>query len=290
MSWLYPYSTLQIEPTRRCNLNCKICLRRNLNETTTSLSLKDFKKVLNSWNFKHVALHGWGEPLLNPQLFQMVKYADSRGISTELTTNGTLLKTNIENIFDSGLSIIAFGIHNKENLPVVMPQIRELIYRRNRQKLRKPRTYIDIVIYRENHNEIPDLVEAAAELNVEAVVLHRVFNVYKVDPEVMYISVQEEKELFLKVRKLPRKTKVKLYLPPEPSIPCRAVKQSIFVTSEGKITPCPYFPEFYMGDALNGDVKEVIYSDGYIDFIRNMDKHPVCSQCPLGSQNGSFYT
>lgn len=266
-------------------------MRRNLNETTALLSLEDFKKILNSLIFQHVALHGWGEPLLNPQLFEMIKYAESKGVSTELTTNATLLEKNIDKIFASGLGIIVFGIHNKENLPVVMPQIMELIYQRNRERLRKPRAYIDIVIYRENHNEIPDLVEAAAELNVEAVVLHRVFNVYKADREVKYISIQEEKDLFLKVRKLPRKTKVKLYLPPEPSIPCRAVKHSIFVTSEGKVTPCPYFPEFYMGDALNGGgLKEVIYSDGYIDFIRNMDKHPVCSKCPLGSQNRSFYS
>jgi MoaA/NifB/PqqE/SkfB family radical SAM enzyme len=245
-------------------------MRRSLNETTALLSLKDFKKILNSWNFQHVALHGWGEPLLNPQLSEMIKYAESKGVSTELTTNATLLQTNMERIFTSGLSIIVFGIHNRENLPVVMPQIKEL--------------------YRGNHNGIPDLVEAAAELNVEAVVLHRVFNVYKADPEVKYISVQEEKELFLKVRKLPRKTKVKLYLPPKPSIPCRAVKYSTFVTSEGRVAPCPYFPEFYMGNALNGGVRGAIYSEGYIDFIRNMGKHPVCTKCPLGSINGNFYT
>jgi radical SAM protein with 4Fe4S-binding SPASM domain len=291
MSKQFQHSTLQIEPTRRCNLNCKICLRQNLDETTAPLSLEDFKKILNSWKFQHVALHGWGEPLLNPELFQMVKYAESQGVSTELTTNATLLQTNIEKIFISGLGIIVFGVHQKENLPVIFPQIEELIAQRNSEKLRNPRTYIDIVIYRGNQNEIPDLVEAAAELNVEAVVLHRVFNVYKADREVKYISIQEEKELFVKVKKLARQLKVKLYLPPEPSIPCRAVKYSIFVTSEGEVTPCPYFPEFYMGDALNGGgLKEVIYSDGYIDFIRDMDKHPVCSKCPLGSINGDFYT
>ena len=183
-----------------------------------------------------------------------------------------------------------FGIHQKENIPVIFPQIKELIAQRNSQKSKKPRTYIDIVIYRGNQNKITDLVEAAAELNVDAVVLHRVFNIHKRDPEVGYISIQEQRELFVKVTKLARQLNVKLYLPPQPSIPCRAVKYSIFVTSEGKVTPCPYFPEFYMGDALNGGVTEVICSDGYIDFIRNMDKHPVYSQCPLGSINGNFYT
>ena len=96
--------------------------------------------------------------------------------------------------------------------------------------------------------------------------------------------------LFVKVKKLARKLKVKLYLPPGPSIPCRAVKHSIFVTSEGNVTPCPYLPEFYMGDAFMEEVKEVICSKRYINFIKNMDKHPVCSKCPLGSTDGKFYS
>ena len=290
MNWLFPQTTLQIEPTRRCNLNCKICIRPNLNELTASLSLKDFRKVLDSSNFRHVALHGWGEPLLNPELFQMVKYAESKGISTELTTNATLLQTKIEEIFTSGLSTIAFGLHKRENLSVVMPQIQELITQRNRENLSKPKACVDIVIYRENQDEITGLIKASAELNVDGVVLHRVFNIYKAVREVEYISVQEEKVLFAKVKKLARKLKVKLYLPPEPSIPCRAVKHSIFVTSKGKVTPCPYLPEFYMGDALNEGLKEVIYSQRYRTFLRNMKKHPICNICPLGSINGNFYS
>jgi MoaA/NifB/PqqE/SkfB family radical SAM enzyme len=238
-------------------------MQPELQDMYTPLSLKDFSKVLDSSNFRHVALHGWGEPLLNPELFQMVKHAESKGVSTELTTNATLLQTKIEEIFTSGLSTIAFGLHNKENLSVVMPQIQELITRRNRENLSKPKACVDIVIYRENQDEITGLIKASAELNVDGVVLHRIFNVYKADREVGYISVQEEEELFLKVKKLAKQLKTKLFLPPEPSIPCRAVKYSIFVTSAGKITPCPYLPEFYMGDAVNGDLKKVICSERY---------------------------
>ena len=265
-------------------------MRHDLNETTASLSLEDFAKVLDSSNFRHVALHGWGEPLLNPELFQMVKYAESKGVSTELTTNATLLQGNIEEIFDSGLRNIAFGIHNKGNLPVVMPQIKELITQRDRKKLRRPKTYIDIVIYRGNQNQIADLIEAAAELDIDALVLHRVYTIHDSNGDTKYISVQEEKELFLKVKRLVRELNIKLYLPPEPSIPCRAVKHSIFVTSEGNVTPCPYLPEFYMGDALNEGLKEVIYSQRYRTFVRNMKKHPICNKCPLGSTNGGFYS
>ena len=290
MNRLYPHSILQIEPTRRCNLDCKICMRQDLNQTNALLSLEDFKKVLNSWNFQHVALHGWGEPLLNPHLFEMIKYAELQGVSTELTTNGTLLSLNMGKIFESGLSIIAFGIHRSESLPVVIPQIKEFIAQRKRDKLKKPRTYIDIVIYRGNQNEIAQIVEAAAELNIDAVVLHRVFDIQRANPDIGYISIQEERALFKEVKKAARRLKVKLYLPPEPSIPCRAVKYSLFVTSGGKISPCPFLPEFCMGDVLSGDLKEVITSKSYEQFARDMREHPVCSKCPLGSTSGNFYS
>jgi len=291
MNWLYPRSTLQIEPTRRCNLNCKICMRPSLDETSALLSLEDFKKIFaSSFCLRHIALHGWGEPLLNPQLFQMVKYAESQGISTEVTTNATLLQTNTERIFASGLSNIVFGIHNKENLPVIMPQIGELIAQRSMERSRKPKAYIDIVIYHGNQNHIADIIEAAAEVSIDTVVLHRVFDIRQSGPETGYISAQDEKMLFARVKNLARKLKLKLYLPPEPSIPCRAIKQSLFVTCEGKITPCPYLPGLCLGGALNGGLKEVISSDRYRGFVKNMKNHPVCSKCPLGSTSGNFYT
>jgi sulfatase maturation enzyme AslB (radical SAM superfamily) len=220
----------------------------------------------------------------------MVKYAESQEVSTELTTNATLLQTNIERIFASGLSSIAFGIHNKENLPVVVPQIKELIAQRNREKLSKPKTYIDIVIYHGNQNHIADIIETAAEVSIDAVVLHRVFDMRQVGPETGYISVQDEKRLFARVKNLARKLRLKLYLPPEPSTPCRAVKQSLFVTCEGNVTPCPYLPGLCLGGALNGGLKEVISSDRYRGFVKNMKNHPVCSKCPLGSTRGNFYT
>ncbi|OEU82091.1 MAG: hypothetical protein BA865_06835 [Desulfobacterales bacterium S5133MH4] len=288
MNRLFPHSTLQIEPTRRCNLHCKICLRPALNTTVALLSLRDFKKILNSENVRHVALHGWGEPLLNPELFQMVEYAESHGVSTELTTNATLLETNIERIFTSGLSSIVFGIHDNGSLPAVMPQIREMVTRRSIE-MRKPKAYADIVIYEGNRNQMEYLVEAAAEVSIDAVVLHRVFDLRQASPDTRYISAQDEKMLFARIKKLARKLKLKLYLPPEPSMPCRAVKHSIFITSEGKVTPCPYLPGLCMGNALNGGLKEVICSERYRTFVRNMNKHSVCSKCPLGSTRGNFY-
>ena len=283
MEWfrLSRFLTLQVEPTSACNLNCNICMRQNLGRPARFLSLNNFKKIFDSGDFRYVGLHGWGEPLLNQQLFEMISYAEAKGVSTNLTTNGTLVRENLDHIFSSGLREVAFGLlHDKELfLKKSLPQVKELIREKNRRRSKTPKTYFDITIYKGNLASIPDLVRLARELPVDAVILHRLFNVYKVDPTVEYISAEEEKELFAEMKQLARRLKLELYLPPKHSYPCRLVKYSIFVTVEGWVTPCCFLPEFYIGNALEQGVGEIMRSKAYIDFTKNMTGHPICSKC-----------
>jgi MoaA/NifB/PqqE/SkfB family radical SAM enzyme len=274
----YPL-TLQIEPTRRCNLRCKICMREHLNDKDSILSLNDFKKILKSGNFQYVGLHGWGEPLLNPHLFQMIEYAESQGVYTNLTTNGTLIGENMDRVFGSGLREIAFGVYNNQLLGSILPQVKELIRERERHGLKFPRIYVDITIYKGNLDRIFNLLEHVTESGVNVVILHRLFNVYNVDPTLEYISFQEEKGLFMEVKRRARMGDLKLYLPQRHSLPCKVVKHCIFVTAEGKVTPCCFLPEFYLGDALKEGVHKIMGSKRYADFVKTMGKHPICSRC-----------
>ena len=276
---LFRHLTLQVEPTNACNLNCQICMRPNLERPIGFLSLDSFKQILDSGNFRYVGIHGWGESLLNRQLFEMIKHAESKGVSTNLTTNGTLVQENIDNILSSGLREIAFGIYDQGLFSEVTSQIKRLIEEKKRRNSKRPKTYLDITIYDGNLEQIPKLVRLAPELGIDAVILHRLFNIYKVDSSVKYISAPEEKELFTMLRQLANSLKLELYLPPKHSCPCRIVKRSIFVTSEGKVTPCTYLSDLYLGDALDDGVSKVMHSKAYIDFVRNMKNHPICSKC-----------
>jgi len=209
----------------------------------------------------------------------MVEYAESLGIYTNLTTNGTLIREDIDRVFSSGLREIAFGIYHNELLLSILPQIMDLIKKRNNQGLKIPKIYMDITIYKGNLDRIPDFLEHAAEAELDAVILHRLFNVYNVDPTVEYISAKEEKSLFVEVKRLAGKRSLKLYLPPGHSLPCKVVKRSIFVTAEGKVTPCCFLPEFYLGDALKEGVKKIMSSKRYADFVKTMAEHPICGKC-----------
>lgn len=268
-----------MEVTTACNYECSICLGRGLARPKKYLSLGGFQRILDTGRFRHVGLHGWGEPLLHHELFEMVEYAESKGILTNLTTNGTLLGKRLEEIFRSGLREIAFGIYNKELLPKLVPQVEGLVAERKKRGFKRPKIYFDITMYQGNRNHIPEMVELAPETGVDAIILHRLFNVYGVDSEAKCLSEEEEKELFKEVKGIARTLKIELYLPERHSYPCRIVRRSIFVTVDGKVTPCTYLLEDHLGDAFKEGINRILRSERYGSFVKEMKQHPICSEC-----------
>jgi len=252
-------------------------MRRHLEEKTGYLSFEQFKHILDSYNFRFVGLHGWGEPLLNSELFDMLKYAKSRGVITNLTTNGILVEKHVTDLLDSGLNDLAFGIYSGDFLDRFQSGLKKLLSERSQRNLDIPKTYFDITIYRDNYNEIPDLIETTIDLGIDAIILHRLFNVYKVDPDVEYITKEEEETLFRKVRNLSKERRYKIYLPRRHSLPCIYVKRSIFVSWDGKVTPCCYLPDYLLGNALNENIKTILRARR--EFISNMRTHSVCAKC-----------
>ncbi len=118
-------ASLIIEPTNVCNLNCCICPTNNeMTREKGFLSFELFKKIIDgSKSLEHLCFHNWGEPLLNRDLFKMIKYAHNRGIRyTVFNTNGTLLDdNNVNQILYSPLSILRISVDGN---PYTYQQIR----------------------------------------------------------------------------------------------------------------------------------------------------------------------
>ncbi|MCK4736881.1 MAG: radical SAM protein [Methanophagales archaeon] len=274
---IFRYLILQVEVSRECNLDCRICMRKNLESNSGFMSFNNFRGVIDSYNFREVALHGWGEPLLNPGIFQMIRYAKNKGLRTSLTTNGTLVGKNISEIIDSGLDDIAFGFYDKKILMRSIDNVRELISEKEKRKL-ELRTFFDIAIFRDNLDEIFDVIRKANEIGVDSVVLHRLFNIHKVDKKVESLTGEDENELFDKVKALEKELNLRIYFPKKHTLPCRIVRNTIFVTYAGRVTPCCFLPEFYLGDAKAG-IGNIIKTKEYRNFIANMKNHEICKSC-----------
>ena len=254
-------------------------MRSNLNHDEKELGIDDFKEIIKSGSFKWVGLHGWGEPLLNPSIFKMIEYAESIGIKTNITTNGTLVGNNIDRILSSGLKDIAFGIYDEERISSILPIVKNLIVERYRRGFETPRVYIDITIYSGNFRQIVSFLEKISDAKPDAVILHRIFNIHKVDKSIKYITGKQERQLFSIIKKVARIRRLKIFFPPKHSIPCKVVKQSVFVTIDKMVTPCCFLPELSLGDVIEKGVQKIIGSNKYAEFLKTMKEHPICSKC-----------
>ena len=105
---------LYIEPTTRCNLNCKMCFRHTwFDEPICDLSLEDFRQVLSGMpkTVETIFFGGMGEPLFHKDILTMIRLAAETGAEVELLTNGTLLTEQmIYGILDAGLTRLWISI------------------------------------------------------------------------------------------------------------------------------------------------------------------------------------
>ncbi|MFC1727324.1 radical SAM/SPASM domain-containing protein [Patescibacteria group bacterium] len=161
----YPLE-LVIEATNHCNLNCIMCLRQNMKRKIGYMSMKLYKKIVNETaNYLELLyLHGEGEPLFHPKIFEMVKYAKQKGLSVGISTNATILtKEKSKKLLESGLDylIIALDattaktykkVRGGNNFNQVKKNVRDYLRLKNKAS-HSPFTVIQFVKMAENEKE-----------------------------------------------------------------------------------------------------------------------------------------
>ncbi len=88
--------SLELEFTRQCNLRCLYCYASAGDALEDELSLTELLDAVGqarALGARRVVLLGGGEPLLFPQLREIIQHTHSLGLSQALFTNGMLLTT-----------------------------------------------------------------------------------------------------------------------------------------------------------------------------------------------------
>lgn len=104
---------LTVAVTAQCNLRCAGCRYGRDFMPGAQLDLPTMRDLLadaRACGVEHLRLYG-GEPLLHPDLPQMVRHAIGLGLSTYVTTNGTLLRHRFDALYEAGLRNITIGFY-----------------------------------------------------------------------------------------------------------------------------------------------------------------------------------
>lgn len=108
-----PPHQVYIEPTNNCNLRCSHCPQHTMRREKQYISLELFEKIVKQLaEFQpFVDLYLQGEPLLHPNIVDMVKMVRSHGLLPRITTNTTLLRKKLaKDLIEAGLDKIEFSM------------------------------------------------------------------------------------------------------------------------------------------------------------------------------------
>ncbi len=105
------FKKIYIEITNTCNLSCNFCPKTKRRPEFMSLEL--FDKITEEAKSlcEEISLHIMGEPLSHPQIKEIIRLSERKGVEINLTTNGTMIKEHMGTLLNKTIRRINFSIH-----------------------------------------------------------------------------------------------------------------------------------------------------------------------------------
>lgn len=171
---------LDIEPTNACNLKCPMCPRTVLISDGRKfdigkMPLETYKQIIDeaaTIGVYSIKLNWLGEPLVHPDLIEMVRYAKEKGIiDVMFNTNAVLLTQSISKSFiEAGLDKLFFSFDSPvkkkyEEIRIgadfdkTLENIKNVNQMRESLKRVSPLTRVSMVLMDDNRDEYEEFVE-----------------------------------------------------------------------------------------------------------------------------------
>jgi radical SAM protein with 4Fe4S-binding SPASM domain len=148
-----------------------------------AMSFEDFKRIVNDVkDITHsIYLTNAGEPLLNKEIFRMIKYAEQNNLRVSLSTNATLLnKTAVKNLLNSGLDLLIVSIDGVSKssyekfrrgaiFEEVIRNVTFLCDQKKKMKKLKPIIEWQFIVTKLNQNELGKIKKLSKKMGVDRV-------------------------------------------------------------------------------------------------------------------------
>ena len=182
--WGFPIS-ISFEPTTSCNLRCPECPSglRAFTRPTGMLQNNFFRDTIDQMyrELFYLVFYFQGEPYLNPDFLEMVKYASSKKIYTATSTNAHYLTDdNAKKTIESGLDRLIISIDGTTQdvyqqyrvggkLDKVLAGARNMVKWKKQLKSRTPFIIFQFLVVKPNEHQIEDVKKLGKEIGVDAV-------------------------------------------------------------------------------------------------------------------------
>ena len=298
----YP-SQAQVEVTNRCNLNCTMCPRDHFEVPKEDMPLDTFEKIINRLEgVKLLTLTGWGEPLVHPQIFEMIAYGKVKGHRVKLTTNGTLLTTDIRRrVVSSGLDDITISLESVNSVSEVgHANLDVLCYVKDLVKERRgvvPAVTLQATLHKGKGDDICDVIRFGKEAGVERINLGRLDARFNGDLE--RPSAREERSILQEADRLGSELGIRVdciqyalfdglerttYKILKSTLHrfgkyCLKLYDYVYINQKAEVTPCCGMPKYRLGNLLEKGLGE-IWRGKEFEYFRE-HHNQICGRCDL---------
>jgi len=206
------------------------------------MDLETFKKIpFKKFDFAH--LQGWGEPLLNPNIGEMIEIA-KKHCKVGLTTNGLLLDEFKEVERLDYLTVSIASADEEKHKKIRKCSLEELKEKIKAVSSKVPVT-LAFMMLKETYQELPQIVEIARDVGAKEVIANNLDYIPSKELESQAIFLQSVDEKPISVAKVrAEKLGVKLIVKPirmEEVLVCAENPiNNCLITYNGQITPCVY--------------------------------------------------
>ncbi|MEP6751073.1 MAG: radical SAM/SPASM domain-containing protein, partial [Bacteroidota bacterium] len=277
VQWGFPLS-ISVEPTTSCNLRCPEC-PSGLRAFTrpTGMLKKDFFSETIDQLYKelfYLVFYFQGEPYLNPQFLDMVKYASSRKIYTATSTNAHYLTdTNAKRTIESGLDRLIISIDGTTQdvyqqyrvggqLSKVLEGAKNMVKWKREMKSKTPFIIFQFLVVKHNEHQVEDVKKLAGEIGADDV-WFKTAQVYDYENDPNQLIPTNDKYSRYKKNKQ-NKVEVKNTLENH----CWRLWHAPVITWDGLVVPCCFDKDaqHQLGDLKGKPFKEIWQNEKYKSF------------------------
>jgi len=294
----FPIS-MAIEPTTSCNLRCPEC-PSGLRQFTRPIGMLEpsfFKKTIDEvyQELIYLTFYFQGEPYLNPNFLDMVKYASDKGIYTSTSTNAHYLnKEQAKKTVESKLDRLIISIDGTTQetyeqyriggqLQKVIDGTKNIIEAKRVLKSNTPHIVFQFLVVKPNEHQLEDVKKLANELGVDEVVF-KTAQVYDFEHGNSLIPDNIKYSRYRKNKDGTYSIKNKLLNQ------CWRMWSSCVVTWDGLVVPCCFDKDakHQLGDLKAQSFYELWQSSKYQGFrksiLKSRQEIDICKNCSEGTK------
>lgn len=298
IQWGLPFS-ISFEPTTSCNLRCPEC-PSGLRAFTRPIGMleKDFfTKTIEEIHkdLLYLIFYFQGEPYLNPDFLDMVKFATQKKIYTATSTNAHYLNdANARRTVESGLDRLIISIDGTTQevyqqyriggkLEKVIEGAKNIVKWKKELKSKTPYVFFQFLVVKPNEHQIEDIKQLAKEIGVDDV-RFKTAQIYDHTHGNPLIPTLDKFSRYKKNEDGTYAIKNAL------SNQCWKLWHACVISWDGLVVPCCFDKDadYRLGDLKKDSVREVWHSEAYRSFrkklLQGRKNIDICANCSEGTR------